>query len=117
MKKSTEKGYSLIELMVVIAIIGLLYSVAIPQYLQYRQSSIDAVLKNHARNFYITALAYFVDTGAESVTNPPKYGKREKILHDGILFNNKGDISGFVTFSHTESNKIVVLDGHNGSIY
>lgn len=41
----TEKGFTLIEIMIVIAIIGILASIAIPQFLAYRMRSYNSVAK------------------------------------------------------------------------
>ena len=48
--------------MIVIAIIGILAAIAIPQYLAYRIKGQDSVAIASAKNFWNAAMAYFADS-------------------------------------------------------
>lgn len=56
---TNEKGFTLVEMMVVIAIIGILAAIAIPQYYLFKQRSYKSSLQNDARSIANVQEAYF----------------------------------------------------------
>ncbi len=56
-----QKGFTLIELMIVIAIIGILAAIAIPQFSAYRIRSYNAAANSDLRNACTAQEAYYVD--------------------------------------------------------
>ena len=60
-KKLNQKGFTLIELMIVIAIIGILAAIAIPQFASYRQKSYNSEAQSDLRNVKTNLEAYFAD--------------------------------------------------------
>ncbi|MFO8163298.1 MAG: prepilin-type N-terminal cleavage/methylation domain-containing protein, partial [Desulfatiglandales bacterium] len=78
LRKKSEGGFTLIELMIVIAIIGILAAIAIPQFSAYRQRSYNSAAQADLRNAATAQEAYFVDWSTycddETVLQQTDYG-------------------------------------------
>ncbi|MCF8146360.1 MAG: prepilin-type N-terminal cleavage/methylation domain-containing protein [Deltaproteobacteria bacterium] len=116
LKKKDQKGFTLIELMIVIAIIGILAAIAIPQFNSYRKRAYNASANTDIKNAYTAAQAYFVDnpTGTVTTTILLSYGLNTS---EGVtVTTTDGTVGGLALTATHSSGDITYSIDSNGNI-
>jgi len=70
----SSKGFTLVEIMIVVVIIGLLAAMAIPAFQKVRASSQDKAVLNNLRQLGSAADQYFLENGVSRVASASLVG-------------------------------------------
>jgi len=69
-----QAGFTLVELMIVVAIIGILAAIAVPQFSAYRQQAFNAAAESNLRNMITAEETYFIDNNNSYLAVAPTQG-------------------------------------------
>jgi type IV pilus assembly protein PilA len=69
MNTRSTKGFTLVEIMIVVVIIGLLAAMAIPAFQKVRTASQDKAVLNNARQLSAAADQYYLEYGGSTVNS------------------------------------------------
>ena len=115
---NNQKGYTLIELMIVIAIIGVLAAIAIPQFSAFRKRSFDSAAKADARNLATAVEAYYVDRNTYVTSlNTLKSSPYAFVQSRSVVVGVTGGAENYtITAFHSAGDKTYSLSGPGGTI-
>jgi type IV pilus assembly protein PilA len=104
--RGNSQGFTLIELMIVIAIIGILAAIAIPNFISYRNKAFCSAAESDANNIAAAIADYFaVPSRVNAPAQDPTTAKPDG-LEMTLTNNNTGDIG-----QNVQAMTITVTDG------
>ena len=118
-KMKDQKGFTLIELMIVIAIIGILAAIAIPQFNAYRKRSYNSSAIADLRNAATAQEAYYVDNSTYCGTSSTLIGTTYGLyLSDKVVYDiSTATASTYIMTSyHPSGSESYVIRGPGGSV-
>ncbi len=111
MKK--EKGFTLVELLIVVAIIGILAAIAIPQFNKYKVRGYIASLRSDLKNVHTAAQAYLTDfpNGTVDTLTKVQRGGYKQSQNINFKAGNMGTQTGSIVLTSTNINNTNVAPG------
>ena len=102
MRKTNNKGFTLIELMIVIAIIGILAAIAIPNFIAYRNKSFCSGVESDANNIASRISDYYAVPTRTALVEMDDIGG-DDIMSNGNTASIDGDPNTTITITVTDA--------------
>ncbi len=94
--RGNQKGFTLIELMIVIAIIGILAAIAIPNFIAYRDKAYCGYAEGDAQNVLAALSSYFSEPDHQDKPSVQDLADSEELslnnAIDSVTISTAGDI-------------------------
>ena len=115
-----ERGFALIELVLVISILGVLTAIALPQFSKHRTTAYNMAAMSDLKNAVIAQEAYYTDHGVYAGSAGMLSANCELHFSDGVIIPDAsfyGDSDSYhMEAYHPNGNKVYQIDGPGGSI-
>ena len=99
--RMNKKGFTLIELMIVIAIIGILAAIAIPNFISYRNKAYCGEIENDASSTLAAISSYFAVATHSGVPTAAQLQSTESLSLNGAVSTVTvgGTVNGRITIT------------------
>lgn len=98
----SNRGFTLIELMIVVAILGIVAAIAVPNFLRYQMQSRQSEARMNLAGIFVSELAYFGEQSRFSSTTDVGYqvaGTQNRYTYRTHSTDNTGADTGMVTIN------------------